>query len=113
KIGIQVPQACIFSGPDDEHFDHLFFGCEYTKNIWQRLRNWLSCQRQIRTWQEEMKWVTTCARKKKGFGTIVSAAFGMMVYVIWRDKNKIRFHSGSSSPDRMCREFSSHIHIRG
>ncbi|OIT08203.1 hypothetical protein A4A49_63179, partial [Nicotiana attenuata] len=113
KIGIQVPQTCVFCVLGDEHFDNLFFGCPYTKNIWQRLLNWLGCPRQIRTWQEELKWVTTCATQKKGIGTIVSSVFGMMVYLIWRDINKIRFQSGNSSSDRLCREIASHIHIKG
>ncbi|XP_009798242.1 uncharacterized protein [Nicotiana sylvestris] len=113
KIGIQVPQACVFCGLADEYFEHLFFGCYYTKNILQRLLNWLSCPRQINTCQEGVKWVTTCARKNKGFGTIVSAVFGMMVYLIWRNMNKIRFQSGSSFLDRMYRETAIHIHIRG
>ncbi|XP_075103570.1 uncharacterized protein LOC142178139 [Nicotiana tabacum] len=95
KIGIQIPQACVFCDLVDEHFEHLFFGCGYNKNILQRLLNWLGCPRQINTWQEEVKWATTYAKKKKGFGTIVSAVFGMMVYLIWRDINKIRFQSGS------------------
>ncbi|XP_019244265.1 PREDICTED: uncharacterized protein LOC109224132 [Nicotiana attenuata] len=44
KMGIQVPSTCVFCVLADEHFEHLFFDCTYTKTIWQRLLNWLGVQ---------------------------------------------------------------------
>lgn len=54
-----------------------------------------------------------CAERKKGHGTIVSTIFGMMIYLLWRDMNKIIFQSGSSSLGTLCREIAIYIHIRG
>ncbi|OIS96633.1 hypothetical protein A4A49_60679, partial [Nicotiana attenuata] len=102
KMGIQVHSSCVFCGLADEHFEHLFFDCSYTKTIWQRLLNWLGYPRQIRTWTEELQWVTTYARQKKGIGTIIAVVFGMLIYLLWRDRNMIRFQNGRSSSEGIC-----------
>ncbi|XP_059294668.1 uncharacterized protein LOC132047673 [Lycium ferocissimum] len=112
KIEIQVPQTCVFCGLADELFEHLFFDCPYAKGIWSRLLSWHGHPRQITTWQAEVQWVNICAKRKTGHWAIVSCVFGMMVYLIWRDRNKLRFQGGSSSPDRLCKEIAVHIHTR-
>ncbi|OIT36921.1 hypothetical protein A4A49_63652, partial [Nicotiana attenuata] len=112
KIGIQVNLMCVFCGQEEELLEHLFFECSYTSSIWKRLLNWMGIQRQIQTWEEELQWVTYQARKKKGIGNIISAVFGMLLHSIWRDRNAIRFQSGCTSAEQICREITSYIHIK-
>ncbi|OIT19716.1 hypothetical protein A4A49_59088, partial [Nicotiana attenuata] len=78
----------------------------------KRLLNWMGVQRQIQPWEEELKWLTYQARKKKGIGNIISSVFGMLLYSIWRDRNAIRFNNGHTSAEQICREITSYIHIK-
>ncbi|OIT25661.1 hypothetical protein A4A49_63704, partial [Nicotiana attenuata] len=112
KIGIQVAQVCVFCGQEEEIFEHLFFECSYTSDVWKRLLNWMGIQRQIQTWEEELQWVTYHARKKKGIGNIIVAVFGMLLHSLWRDRNSIRLQNGSTSAEQICREITSYVHIK-
>ncbi|XP_019257697.1 PREDICTED: uncharacterized protein LOC109235907 [Nicotiana attenuata] len=105
---LQTPQG----QKAEELLEHLFFECSYTSSIWKRLLNWMGIQRQIQTWEEELQWVTYQARKKKGIGNIISAVFGMLLHNIWRDRNAIRFQSGCTLVEQICREITSYIHIK-
>lgn len=113
KMGIQAPQMCVFYDLEDELLEQLFFECSYTKTIWQRLLNWLGVQRQIQTWKEEIHWVATYARRKKGIGNIIVVVYGMLIYILWRDRNMIRFQNGRTSSEKICREITAYIHIKG
>ncbi|OIT36013.1 hypothetical protein A4A49_56157, partial [Nicotiana attenuata] len=112
KIGIQVNSMCVFCDQDEEIFEHLFFECSYTSTIWKRLLKWMGIERQIQAWEEELHWVTYHARKKKGIGNIIAAVFGMLLHSLWRDRNLIRFQSGSTSEEQICREITSYVHIK-
>ncbi|XP_070030161.1 uncharacterized protein [Nicotiana sylvestris] len=47
-FGVQIPQQCIFYKRADEVFDHIFFECTMTKEVWSRLLKWLGHNRTIR-----------------------------------------------------------------
>ncbi|OIT32181.1 hypothetical protein A4A49_56966, partial [Nicotiana attenuata] len=112
RIGISINTMCVFCGQAEELLKHLFFECSYTNAIWKRLLNWMGVQRQIQPWEEELKWLTYQARKKKGIGNIISAIFGMLLYSIWRDRNAIGLNNGHTSAEQIYREITSYIHIK-
>ncbi|XP_060212026.1 uncharacterized protein LOC132639602 [Lycium barbarum] len=113
KFGIQVPPSCVFCDSADETLDHLLFNCTITRALWTRLLNWLGIQRTIGTWQEEVNWVCTWAKRRTEKGAIISVIFAMLVATIWRERNLLRFHNGYFQVDRICREIAIHIHIKG
>lgn len=113
KIGIKVPPDCAFCGGTKETFDHLYFECQETKTLWSRLCNWLGIQRSIDEWRKELTWISTIAKKTAGQTEIVTSAFVMTVYVIWRERNRIRFQQGRMCKDQVLREIVMHLHIRG
>lgn len=53
------------------------------------------------------------AKKKNGLAEITSSVFAMVIYIIWRDKNKIRFQKGRGEAEKMIREVVLHTHIMG
>ncbi|XP_019227163.1 PREDICTED: uncharacterized protein LOC109208497 [Nicotiana attenuata] len=95
KFGVQVPQQRIFCKLADEVFDHLFFEFTMTKEIWSILLKWLGHSRPIRDWQNEVNWINQGATRKNGHWAIVTCVFGMLIYTIRRDRNKLRFHGGT------------------
>ncbi|KAK6773668.1 hypothetical protein RDI58_028906 [Solanum bulbocastanum] len=52
------------------------------------------------------------AKKKAGLAEVVSNVFGMPVYVIWRERNKIRFQKRSMNTDEVLKETVMHMHIK-
>uniref|UniRef100_A0A1U7YPV5 Uncharacterized protein LOC104246697 n=1 Tax=Nicotiana sylvestris TaxID=4096 RepID=A0A1U7YPV5_NICSY len=86
KFGVQIPQQCIFCKQADEVFDHIFFECSMTKELWSRLLKWLGHSRTIRNWQSEVAWISQYATKKNGHWAIVTCVFGMMIYIPYGEK---------------------------
>ncbi|XP_059310255.1 uncharacterized protein LOC132061454 [Lycium ferocissimum] len=103
---------CVYCDSADETLENLFFACPVTKALWNRLLLWLGFTRSIGTWQEELQWVCNWPRKKSAKGAMTSE-FAMLVAVLWRERNNLRFHTRQFNSNRLCREIAIHIHIRG
>lgn len=91
KIGIQIPAACAFCWHSLESFSHLFFECTITKQIWSRLCSWLGYNRSIGDWKTELEWACKKVKSRRGTNVITSCVFAMIVALIWRERNIIRF----------------------
>ncbi|OIT34718.1 hypothetical protein A4A49_56245, partial [Nicotiana attenuata] len=111
-IGIQAPMACVFCHGSIETHAHLFFECHVTGALWLRLLTWLGHIRNRGDAKHELQWVCM-AKRKNGLGAIISWAYAMTVYVIWRERNLLRFEKSTYDEDRVSREITLHIHIRG
>lgn len=92
-----------------ESFDHLFFRCIVTRWLWTRLLNWLGINRPVGDWNEANRW----AMSKSGKGATLCSVFAMVVAIIWRERNDLRFKAGHYSIDRVCRAVALQIHIKG
>lgn len=68
--------------------------------------------RAIQDWETEEKWVSMMAKKKSGLAEVVSNVFGMLVYVIWRERNFIRLQKRSMNADEVLKEIVMHMHIK-
>ncbi|OIT38058.1 hypothetical protein A4A49_58859, partial [Nicotiana attenuata] len=113
KFGIQVQAECIFCGKAEETFEHLYFGCQNTRELWDRILKWLGHTRQIGDWNQELNWMNNIAKKKEYKAEITVASFAMVMYCIWRERNSMRFNKGRYNIDEVCREVAMHIHIQG
>ncbi|XP_019244588.1 PREDICTED: uncharacterized protein LOC109224464 [Nicotiana attenuata] len=113
RIGIQVPQDCVFCKAATETLQPLFFECPFTNRIWTRLLSWIGINRSIKGWTEELTWARRMARKKTGKGAITSYVFAMLIYSIWRERNMMRFQQSVFEEHRICREIVLHVHTRG
>ncbi|XP_060177863.1 uncharacterized protein LOC132607802 [Lycium barbarum] len=81
--------------------------------LWIRILVWLGVHRAIGSWQEEVQWTTTMAKRKSGRGAIISVVFAMVIALVWRYRNLIRFQSHNYNEDRLCKAIAVHLHIRG
>ncbi|XP_060183077.1 uncharacterized protein LOC132613033 [Lycium barbarum] len=113
KFGIIVPPTFVFYNTYDETLLHLFFNCTTTKALWHMMLVWLGVHRAIGSWQEEVQWTTTMAKRKSDRGAITSVVSAMVIALVWRDRNLIRFQSHNYNEDILCKEIVVHLHIRG
>ncbi|KAJ8568742.1 hypothetical protein K7X08_030964 [Anisodus acutangulus] len=104
---------CVFCDGAIETLDHLFFQCPVTQGLWCRLLAWLGIHRTTGSWHEEFQWACKWARKKTNKRSITCCIFAMVVSLIWRERNNLKFQSGQFQSDRLCKEVALHIHIRG
>lgn len=57
--------------------------------LWGRLCNWLGYQKGVSDMRTDTPWLIPIAKKKVGHAEITSSVFVMIVYAIWRERNKI------------------------
>ncbi|WMV07307.1 hypothetical protein MTR67_000692 [Solanum verrucosum] len=69
----------------------------------------MGIQRQIGDWNTDLNWVNGMAKSKQGKSAIVSCGFGLLVAVIWRERNQLRFRSGNFQADNICREITCNL----
>nr|XP_009768991.1 PREDICTED: uncharacterized protein LOC104219920 [Nicotiana sylvestris] len=112
KVEWNMQADCIFCGKAEETFDHLYFGCHSTNKLWERILKWLGHTRLIGDWNHELIWISSMAKKKECKAKMITAAFAMVVYCIWRERNSMRFNMGRYI-DEVCKEIAMHIHIQG
>ncbi|XP_019226216.1 PREDICTED: uncharacterized protein LOC109207700 [Nicotiana attenuata] len=83
------------------------------RSMVETTEKWLGHNRTIRDWQSEVAWISQYAIKKNGHWAIVTCVFGMMIYTIWRARNKLGFQGGITTVSSICKEIAIHIHTRG
>lgn len=113
KFGIQVPVQCVFCDSATETLERLFFDCTCTRHLWSRLLHWLGITRPIGSWHTKLQWINQWAKRWTGSGAIVSYVFAMLISTIWRERNYYRFQKGQLNCDKLCREISFYLQIRG
>lgn len=60
-----------------------------------------------------MEWICLIAKKNTALAEISSCVFAMMVALIWRERNNIRFQNRRTEADHVLEEIVLHIHARG
>ncbi|XP_059292280.1 uncharacterized protein LOC132045723 [Lycium ferocissimum] len=113
KVGVQVPHSCVFCKGPDETMEHLFFGCPITHTFWRRALVWIGEHRTVGSWQEELDWINNLPKKRSGKEGILCCLFAMVINIIWRERNMMRFQNGIFQPEKVCKELAMFIHIRG
>lgn len=113
KFGITVPPKCVFCGHNLESFTHLLFECYFTRQLCNKLGNWLGHARQIQNWQIEITWIGKLAKSKQRIAEITSCIFAMMINRIWHVRNSNRFKQTPIQADQIIKEMVMHLHVRG
>ncbi|KAK4726912.1 hypothetical protein R3W88_031829 [Solanum pinnatisectum] len=94
SFGLDVPKACILCAAPVETLTHLLFDCPITNSLWSRMLKWAGEHRPIGYSQVEVAHAVKWAKKSSGNGGILSSLFAMVVTVIWRGRNLMRFQRG-------------------
>lgn len=112
RIGIQVPAECVLCRIADETHDHLYMECNVIRRLWRRLLIWMGMQKNVGDWKTELEWVTKQVKGRSTNSFIISNVFAMVINIMWRTRNLIRFQLGNYNEDQVCREIPIHVHIQ-
>ncbi|XP_021852226.2 uncharacterized protein [Spinacia oleracea] len=85
KIGISQSASCLICGLDDETHQHLFFQCQYSKQIIIAVHQWIGFSIHGNLVQLVRKAGQSKASKFRKH--VYFAAVGAAVYLIWRCRN--------------------------
>lgn len=80
---------CVLCINATERRNHLFFNCVFSKKIQDNVIYFNGCQRDIRSFDEEVELIY---KKSKNFGIIMQKiSMSISMYAIWRERNECIF----------------------
>ncbi|OMO64389.1 hypothetical protein CCACVL1_21795 [Corchorus capsularis] len=74
---------CVLCGQHSDCRDHIFFACDYSKKLWERILKACRLTRSIDNWQYELQWATSRLKGK----SLLSLVLKLACYGIWRERN--------------------------
>ncbi|XP_057982254.1 uncharacterized protein LOC131167468 [Malania oleifera] len=108
--GDGIDPRCTFCNRDMETLDHIFFGCKYSAEVMDNIRNWLGIKRAMTTINAAVKWLH---KEAKGFGvhsTGKKIGLATIVYLIWHSRNRKRIENHVIPPIDLCKVIQRHIY---
>ena len=67
--------------------DHLFFGCRFSRSIWEKILSLSEQSRLIGTWSEELQWAIQNLKGRKLLHIILRVAWRAYIYYVWKERN--------------------------
>ncbi|XP_043719432.1 uncharacterized protein LOC122667249 [Telopea speciosissima] len=90
--GLSPERNCYFCNLNDETFDHLFFGCSYTRAICKEVLLLYGYRRDpLPTWQSELGWACSHFTGSSFVAHIKQFSFSAVIYRIWSERNSRAF----------------------
>ncbi|XP_019058995.1 PREDICTED: uncharacterized protein LOC109117009 [Tarenaya hassleriana] len=95
--GLNTPPDCLLCGSEIETTHHIFFGCDFSNEIWTSLL--VSCPLSdclASSLQEVLIWANRCSNDPT-IRLMVKLLLQAAIYLIWRERNT-RLHDTQSKP---------------
>ncbi|XP_059291162.1 uncharacterized protein LOC132044673 [Lycium ferocissimum] len=112
KWGITTDQICPVCDKEPESLNHLFFVCEVSAEIWQKLLNWIGIRKVPTHWTEELGWAELNAKGRNPQAEVYRMMLAAAVYYVWRERNARVFQSQRQSPQAIIKLIIQDIHAR-
>lgn len=105
---LQTDSTCIFCHVDDESHSHLFFGCQWTSLLWNRVKHWLHITRNMSTLDRAVRGL--CKSGSGADGRMKRVSLAITVYIIWEERNKRIFDGSCSTIAALFRNFQTRFY---
>lgn len=108
--GVVHDKQCLLCHQSYENIEHLFFNCEYSRNVINRVCDWLQIANfsfSFNGWQHWMVHCTHCKTLKTGFWR---ASMATSVYLLQQEKNQ---HRGEArTPSQVLQHIQMQVLVR-
>ncbi|XP_074278170.1 uncharacterized protein LOC141601766 [Silene latifolia] len=108
KIGLNTNDTCCVYGNGSETIDHLFFECEYSKNVTALISQRMGV---LLPTHNILSW--NLRRKAKRIKVdIVFAVINACIYYIWQQRNRSKHEHTLLRPDKLVHLLMKEMKIR-
>jgi hypothetical protein len=102
---LQTDLTCVFCQVDNESHSHLFFSCHWISLLWQMIRNWLRITRCMSSLSSAIRGL--CRGGNNADSRMRRVSLGILIYIIWEERNNRLFDSTSTSIPSLFRKFQT------
>lgn len=99
RIGIQVDHACCFCSREEETMDHLFFGCEFSRDVWRKVAVMGGVYSDAAQWHEGRRLLEAHCTNSNGKQRVYRSMVCVLIYHIWKERNGRRMKGSVNSAD--------------
>ena len=85
--GMDVNGTFVLCKNEEETRDHLFFGCNFSRQIWKKVLQICGYSRETSSWTGELQWAIQMLKGKSLNSTILRLAWNLVIYFTWRERN--------------------------
>ncbi|XP_020266570.1 uncharacterized protein LOC109842066 [Asparagus officinalis] len=104
RMGMLELNRCVLCQSQQlETCKHLFFECQFSADIWNKVMNWMSFSRRSCNWNHLINWYSF---NLKGGGCkqqLKRMALLMTIYMIWQERNMRIFQRKFREPEMLFR----------
>ncbi|OIT21044.1 hypothetical protein A4A49_60497, partial [Nicotiana attenuata] len=104
---------CPLCSNEDESIDHLFFHCQYSATIWDRILGWQGIARKSNGWQEEIGCAVRYGQGKSLDATLYRMTLACCLYCLWHRRNMRLFQHKWRTTEMLGRQIIQDVHCRG
>ncbi|XP_039021839.1 uncharacterized protein LOC120154051 [Hibiscus syriacus] len=103
---------CLLCGEEAETRDHIFFDCQFAKELWESILELCCISRGACSWVSELAWATLLFKGKSLIVGILKLAWSGHIYSIWKERNKRLFGNRARSKEEVLGDIKEAIRIR-
>ena len=110
--GYQVDGMCRLCQSQMETRDHLFFGCSFTKIIWESVLKLCNQRRDVGSWTEELNWAVKRTQGRTLVSLILRIAWRACIYLTWKGRNQRLYKNRRASPELIVKNIKEIVRYR-
>ncbi|GKE66794.1 RNA-directed DNA polymerase, eukaryota, reverse transcriptase zinc-binding domain protein [Tanacetum coccineum] len=104
--------SCLFCKQCKDSHSHLFFSCNFSRRLWERLESMAKFENMSNSWAQVISSIVSMPAKNTIWNVIQRLAFGASVYFIWQERNFRLFSGQSRTEDAMFKIIVDSVRYR-
>ncbi|XP_021732833.1 uncharacterized protein LOC110699631 [Chenopodium quinoa] len=105
---ISCDPRCFLCLNNNESVQHLFFDCEYSRQVWNKVLGILHVSKPVQQFSDEIDWMKKICRSSRLKNKVIHVPFTETVYGIWIQRNAVLFTGCCKSVDDLVRDIVFH-----
>lgn len=97
KWGNYAVNRCHLCKKDTEDLEHLFFSCEFSEGVWNKVKVLAAIQRSMVKWYDIIQDLTNSHNGNNIWSVVKRLILAASVYCIWNERNCMIFRDESKS----------------
>ena len=113
---LHIDPSCVFCRQEDESHQHLFFLCGWSCNLWSQVTSWLQIDEPMNSLPSALRGMHP--KKRSHAARMRRVSLGIVIYLIWEERNRRVFERNSRSINTIFRRFQIlfftilHFHVK-